>query len=519
MEVAVADIVGIPNLDDDNGNDRADWEDESIDEDDDVVTVSFVEGTFPRLGNGHSMRFTLRGDRDDIRVWHAGRVVLGNTDEESVREWSVTDEPDLLEVEFADYLVQGRLQVEHVDARGDVVRGTEATLLSSPLIVHNHSHIATHVWAVSGLMGGNDAFIQGYEDALGDRFTAAEGSVYDRDPWMQDELEYASVSAPEDVAMEIVIDSIRDRGLARFAEREIVGAGSARGVWGDPEAVTSQDSFGNLEVTPPVVVDGVSYPYGRVYYGYPGSDPGPDDWWVGTVAEELRDFLADQTVQKPFEVDVGWLCVGHVDEFISWLPDPDAPKGFWMLVADTVSAWELLESMDPSTGLPRYSAADGHGYASVREILEDGLLRSENEELQEERIDPVVEQFIRELGIDEGDIIRVPDLFEPVPGYGGCNAAMIPGMVNMIIANMAEGDDHLFMADPFVRSDLGDQSTDPFIAHMHEILPSWYDLHFLDDWAAYHYGLGEVHCGTNVQRLPAGDWWNTAAHLLTETER
>jgi protein-arginine deiminase len=218
-------------------------------------------------------------------------------------------------------------------------------------------------------------------------------------------------------------------------------------------------------------------------------------------------------VQRPFEVDIGWLCVGHVDEFISWVPDPSAPKGFWMLIADTTSAWEILESMDSSTLLPRYSAPDGHGYAKVAAILADAGLRRANDEIQE-LLDATVDQFAREAGIDESDIIRIPDLFEPVPGYGGCSAAMIPGMVNMIIANFGEGDDHLFMADPFLRGDLSDQTEDPFIARMHDLMPDRYQLHFLDDWASYHFGLGEVHCGTNVQREPAPDWWNTAGHLL-----
>ncbi len=514
MSLSIADVVGVPNLDDDNGDGDADWTDDLPEGEDDLASFSFAEGTFPTLRDGHAVVFTLEGDVDEIRIRRGDEIVLGDDDGDALTAWSVTEDPGELTVEFAEYLSTGTLSIEHFRRNGEIAHSLQATLLASPLIVHNHRMLSTHVWAVAGLFGGaNDSMIEDYEDVLGDRFTGVAAGDYDHDPWMQDEVEYASVTGPDGLAMEVVIDSIRDRGLASFAEREVVGRDSARGVWGRGEA-TSQDSFGNLEVTPPLTVDGVHYPYGRVYYGGPGDLVGPGDWWVGEVHEDLRDFLDDQTIQAPFEADTGWLCVGHVDEYISWVPDPRAPKGFWMLIADTVSAYELLESMDPSTRLPRYDARDGHGYGSVGEILADAGLRRDNEEVQEERIDAAIELFEREIGIDEGDIIRVPDLFEQVPGYGGCYAAMIPGMVNMIIANFGEGDDHLFMADPFVRANLSDQSSDPFIAHMHDILPSAYELHFLDDWSAYHAGLGEVHCGTNVQRVPAGDWWNTGAHLL-----
>ncbi len=514
MSLSVADVVGVPNLDDDNADGDPDWTDRDKDGDDDLSSFSFVDGTFPSLRDGGVVTVTLEGDVEQIRIRSGDDILLGEDDGEVKSALELRADPGELTVEFGDYLAAGTLTVTHHRRNGTTAHTLTATLLASPLIVNHHDMTATRVWAVDGLFGGaNAALIEGYEDALGDRFAGARARDYDNDPWMQDEVEYASVSGPDGLAMEIVIDSIRDRGLASFATREIVGADAARGVWGRGEA-SSQDSFGNLETTPPVTVDGVHYPYGRVYYGYPGELVGPDDWWIGRVHQDLRDFLDDQTIQDPFEADVGWLCVGHVDEYISWIPDPDAPKGFWMLIADTVSAYDILESMDPSTRLPRYSANDGHGYATVGQILNDAGLRRENEEIQEERLDAAVALFGRELGLNEEDIIRVPDLFEPVPGYGGCHAAMIPGMVNLIVANFGEGDDHLFMADPFVRSSLGDQREDPFIAHMHEILPPQYELHFLDDWSVYHAGLGEVHCGTNVQREPAGDWWNTAAPLL-----
>jgi protein-arginine deiminase len=41
------------------------------------------------------------------------------------------------------------------------------------------------------------------------------------------------------------------------------------------------------------------------------------------------------------------------------------------------------------------------------------------------------------------------------------------------------------------------------------------DLVFLDDWEVYHMGLGEVHCGSNVERETDNAWWEDAGHLIT----
>lgn len=37
----------------------------------------------------------------------------------------------------------------------------------------------------------------------------------------------------------------------------------------------------------------------------------------------VRDFLHAQRVQPPVELFVDWLAVGHVDEFLSFVPAPD----------------------------------------------------------------------------------------------------------------------------------------------------------------------------------------------------
>jgi protein-arginine deiminase len=72
---------------------------------------------------------------------------------------------------------------------------------------------------------------------------------------------------------------------------------------------------------------------------------------------------------------------------------------------------------------------------------------------------------------------------------------------------------HLFIPDPFMRGNGDPQSADPVIAAVQALLPG-YELHFVDDWYAYHSMMGEVHCGTNFTRTPTADWWAESMHLL-----
>src|SRR5690606_15207824 len=195
----------------------------------------------------------------------------------------------------------------------------------------------------------------------------------------------------------------------------------------------------NLEASPPVVADGVEYPLGRIYYGREGG--------MG-LSPILAEFLADQTVQAPFAVDTTWLCVGHVDEFTSFVPDASSPKGFKFLFADTRAAWALIEGQPRAKPLGRYGP--DHGYATVGAMLDDAHLRALNDDIQRDHLDPLLARFKRELGLTDDDVILVPSLFEEVPGCGGGVVALLPGTVNLIVTQFAgESTTKVFAADPF----------------------------------------------------------------------
>ncbi|KAK5912080.1 hypothetical protein CesoFtcFv8_001986 [Champsocephalus esox] len=83
------------------------------------------------------------------------------------------------------------------------------------------------------------------------------------DRWMQDELEFGYIDSPHH-RFPVVLDSPRDRGLKDFPYDELLGPdfGYVTRV-AQREDVSSLDSFGNLEVSPPVTVNGKNYPPGQ----------------------------------------------------------------------------------------------------------------------------------------------------------------------------------------------------------------------------------------------------------------
>ena len=73
-----------------------------------------------------------------------------------------------------------------------------------------------------------------------------------RDPWIQDEVEFGFSQSPTHT-LPVVCDSPRDRGLDDFPELELLGPDFGHFQIGG-SSPNSLDSFGNLEVSPPVTV-------------------------------------------------------------------------------------------------------------------------------------------------------------------------------------------------------------------------------------------------------------------------
>ena len=635
-------IYGVPNVDDDNEDGVPDGTAELNGSEDDLEPLELDSAYW--VGGD----LILTQNDDGFRVYENGELIMNSAgDERTIAEDAY------LEIEFLDYNTTGSLTL----SQGS--NSAEIQLQSAPLIINHHLQPAEMVYAMSYMGGGgNGQFINGLQNALGDRFTPFDLQTYGWDVWIQDEIEFGTLVSPS-TRIDVVIDSIRDRGLDPLAEAELEGSGIGVQTWGNGWA-TSQDSFGNLEASPPVTVNGVEYPFGRVYYG---------DWRGDTIHQDLTTFLDNQTVQAPVQLDVTWLCVGHVDEFSTFVPDPASAKGFKLLVTDTEVGYEFFESLEAETtycsdstysdqdsceaagmcsdstyttqadceatamcsdgvsldeasclaangcsdgesadqatceaagmcsdgvsadqatceaagmcsdglsadqatceaagmcsdstyttqadcesntetwtaetwsmgtwttgiwteatwtaetwtahewnsmSLPKYSS--DHNYDDVNAIISDTALRALNEDIQMDYIEPNIEIFKAEFGLTEDDIIRIPMLFEEAPGCGSYTATLLPGTVNMIVApEDGTGEADLIMPDPYFRSIIGNQSTDPFIEEVNSLLPDGSRPHWIDDWEGYHMALGEVHCGSNTKRTPTSNWYESALHLL-----
>jgi hypothetical protein len=503
---ALEPVYGLANFDDDDENGEKDWADVLVEGENDLSIFS-VSDLMAGVDENERLKVGLTGE--NIRVWRDGELFLEDGD--IVRLSGKAD----LEIEFLDFLARGTLTFIQRDEEDNALAEAEVSLLSGPMILNNHSQIAELVMAMSySGNGGNSGFINGFEGILGDQFRGVSVSDYGYDVWVQDEIEFATLTAPGH-RVDVVIDSIRNdngSGLDDFPEDQFEGPDFARNTWSDSRA-NSQDSFGNMEASPPVTVDGVYYPFGKIYWGeYRGS--GPQD-------EDLLEFLEEQKVQAPFIHDVTWLCVGHVDEFSTFLPDPNSDKGFKLLVTDVDEGYAFLDTLDPEMSLPKYEG--DKGYATIGDVINDNALRALNEDIQADYLDPAVELFMVELGLTEDDIIRVPMLFEENAYCGGDTATFFPGTVNMTVAQLEEGGEvHAFLPDPFLRENFSTSASaraeDPFIANFESLLPQNVTPHWLDDWDWYHMQLGEVHCGSNVIRTPNANWWEDALHLIGDDQ-
>ncbi len=493
--VLPAHIVALPNLDDDDLDGLTDFDDEEVVGDNDIFLYELLpSANGAEAGVSHVELQLLADDPSQLRLSLADGTPIPVLGEPLVVG---IEGPIALRFEAGAYLREAQLQVTEVLHEGDPT--TWLVPVGSPPLVFNH-HLQTAEQVYGMFMGGpwgNQDFVAAFEDVIGDEFTRLTGWVYDWDVWVQDEVEFSSVVHPSGQHLDVVMDSTRDRGLDDFPENLFTLPDHRIATWGKPFRSTSQDSFGNVEVSPPVVVGEQAYPFGRMYYG------AKDDYNGYGPDRLFREGADSMHVQDPFWVDTSWLCVGHVDEVMAFVPDASSAKGFKLVFSDVEAAWALLEDMDPHQVIPHYA---DHGFTTVAALLEDDDLVDYNEEVRVDHLEPMKEKMMEELGLTESDIIALPSLFEVTAGCGGTGASLIPGMANLVVVELEGEPTRVFLADPFMRGPSDEQADDPFIEEVTALLPSDLELHFVDDWDNYHMMLGEVHCGTNVLRTPWGDW-------------
>ncbi|XP_077054084.1 protein-arginine deiminase type-2 isoform X1 [Siphateles boraxobius] len=318
------------------------------------------------------------------------------------------------------------------------------------------------------------------------------------DRWMQDELEFGYIDSPHHW-FPVVLDSPRDGNLQDFPYESLLGPDFGYVTrHALNEEVSSLDSFGNLEVSPPVTVNGKSYPLGRIIIGvaFPTAKGGRN------MTQVVQEFLWAQKVQEPIALFSDWLVVGHVDEFMTFVPAPDRKK-FRLLLASPDAGYKVFKSLQ-NTGQGKAEMFPGMTEAiTVNAILSDKKLQAENRYVQN-CIDWNRDVLKKELGLDEEDIIDLPILFKLNGEEEKSTRAVAyyPDMVNMIVLG-----DQLGIPKPFGPQVKGRCALETEMCSLLE--PLGLKCTFIDDFAPYHKLLGEVHCGSNVLREPSPfRWWN-----------
>ncbi|XP_063001564.1 protein-arginine deiminase type-3-like [Elgaria multicarinata webbii] len=339
------------------------------------------------------------------------------------------------------------------------------------------------------------ADVKKLSEKAGCKVVICSAEEYENDVWFQDEMEFGYVQAPHKT-FPVVFDSPRNGGLNAFPFKSVLGPDFGYVTREPvPRTFSSLDSFGNLEVSPPVTVRGREYPLGRILIGsYFPRVQGNE------MVKVVQDFLYAQEVQSPIELYSDWLVVGHVDEFLSFVPASDR-KGFRLLLASPSACFKLLKEKEKEGygDAVIFEGLSGKTETTIKKILADKSFRNTNEYFQK-CIDWNRNVLKEELGLTEEDIIDIPEFFEM--DSEGKAQAYFPDMVNMIVLGK-----YLGIPKPFGPVIHEHCALEEEVRRLLE--PLGLSCTFIDDMETYHRHQGEVHCGTNARRKPfTFKWWN-----------
>lgn len=459
-----------------------------------------------------------------------------------------------------------KLTLELWDPQGVLAHTEECVVRASPWMMFNHFDPTDEVLVADATQVPNPntqmlAELTAAVAPTGAKLTILDIAT-DNDRWAQDVMEPGYVMCgragqpAERWSHPVILRSARSRGttLEKTPMRLLgpdFGYAQATPPGGNNNSL---DSFGNLECTPPFTHPkrGDVYLFGRIVYGVPSP---------GTTREGIQppvvDFLKAQAVQDPIPIDSGWLSVGHVDEFLSFLPMKDAPLGFRVVVASPSLAFAILRGMERrgnGAAKVRWTRRSMIGDITVSELVANPHFQPLND-FVESKIREAVTVLMREVGLERSDFIPVPIIFNgwlrgtrntvvlmdpakpfsdylsqvpPVPApaagappalappmFGAC-IAHTPGVVNGLVVTrggptMSSPREVTYvMPRPYGPEERGRCA---FETHIDAVLgPSsktGVTTAYADDFESYHLLEGEIHCGTNSIRRPPTDrfWW------------
>lgn len=454
----------------------------------------------------------------------------------------------------------GEVKVRFTVTGGGASRSDDVVLRTAPVLTHHHLQRAEEVLVTkvkgAGSYGRDQrAFVKELAAQVKDAGIGKPLTTFTKygDPWAQDFVEpaYASVPGPggKQHTLRVMIRSAQpDRPAGRELFEKLRGPDVGVVQVGKPTANEewTLNSMGNLETIPPYTLNGKSYPAGRIIQGY-RADSG------AKPAKSMRTFLSSQGVQAPLLLDTSWLSVGHVDEFVQFLP-ADTERGWRIGVADPAAGVELLRKAkrDGHGATKMFSVPRGSDIPAPKETIDQVLAKASfhtDNKVAAERIEANLAILKRETGVTDAEIVRVPGLYtrdsyeseglsgsrklrrmgpdtleqfsqlrgadEARGGRGSAdgargaaavrpNSAYVPGAVNGVLLSPTR-----YLAPKQWGPVVGGK--DIFTEAVNSVYAkAGFTTAYIDDWYTYHLGMGEVHCGTNTLRDARAPWWPTA---------
>ncbi|KAF1844977.1 uncharacterized protein K460DRAFT_365901 [Cucurbitaria berberidis CBS 394.84] len=352
------------------------------------------------------------------------------------------------------------------------------------------------------------------------------------DIWAQDFLEPAYASMPGPVGPIAIRIMLRSAQSARTGGRQVFEQLRGPGVGGfQPGSATGTgfgydtiNSYGNLETLPPHRSKrGVNYPAGRAVFG---------KHFDQLTSKPVRDLLYGNKVQTPLVLETGWLRVGHIDEFLQFIPY-DNDLGWTIAIADTRSAMKILQDAQlaghgsqvaVSFNLSRVEELQGTvpknpGLSiNINDLLANQTF-AETNAYGQKYIDSNLDILLSEVPLNRSDIVFVPALFQdnsrggPFVNADGLHVywypvtegemnlgAFFPAAINGIII----GQQYLAPRPwgPVV------DGVDVFARAVEEVYTrAGMNVTYIDDYLSHHSRGGEIHCGTNTLRQTDIPWW------------
>lgn len=333
--------------------------------------------------------------------------------------------------------------------------------------------------------GGNPISILGISQADAEKYVEVNPRFNSSDIWMQDCMELCAAETHDGRLIPAVFDSNRGRGLARLPK--ILSEMWNLVYYKNPSRAGDHGDYGgNLEVT-----------------------PFDDILVVGdTITKECYDYLAKHGYKDRIYVGpASWLQVGHIDEYLSFIPTPAAPGGYTIVRADPTLALDIIKN-SPDSELMKASAYDRNFLLKLKATLNSQLkdpsagkgtpegdfiaLNYQINDLIEEGVGKLKE-FVRTTTGDlkrDFEEVSWPSLFKGsgITSYPRRCHAFLPGVVNMLVIR-----DHLIV--PATHIPTFDKAIEI------RLKAQGNKVHFVDD-TPYHNLMGEIHCGTNTLRDP-----------------